>query len=57
MACERVPGITLEESRNAHDYRNLREDWTCIFEDGILAGLISARMGLNAEIHPVSTAW
>jgi hypothetical protein len=57
LAVERVPGITLEESRNAHDYAALRQDWAFNFEDGVLSGLISARMALLAELHPPTTNW
>lgn len=50
LAREAVPNITPEELRNPHDFAALKEHPTFEFEDGILSGLISAQVALNAEI-------
>ena len=50
LAREAVPNIGPEDLRNAHDFPELREHPTFEYEDGILAGLISAQMALRAEI-------
>ena len=50
LAREVVPNITPEELRNPHDFPKLKEHATFEFEDGLLSGLISARVALNAEI-------
>ncbi len=50
LAREAVPNITPEELRNPHDFPQLKEHPTFEFEDGILSGLISAQVALNAEL-------
>ncbi|RYZ36764.1 MAG: hypothetical protein EOO71_30550 [Myxococcaceae bacterium] len=50
LAREAVPNIGPEEMRNPHDFPELKEHPSFEFEDGILAGLISAHMALRAEI-------
>lgn len=50
LARDVVPNITPEELRNPHDFPELKEHPTFEFEDGILAGLISAQVALRAEI-------
>ncbi|CAM4174935.1 hypothetical protein G4177_08930 [Corallococcus sp. ZKHCc1 1396] len=50
LAREAVPNIGPEEMRNPHDFPQLKEHPSFEFEDGILAGLISAQMALRAEI-------
>lgn len=50
LAREAVPNIGPEDLRNAHDFPELREHPTFEYEDGILAGLISAQIALKAEI-------
>jgi hypothetical protein len=50
LAREVVPHITPEELRNPHDFPKLKEHPTFEFEDGLLSGLISAQVALNAEI-------
>lgn len=50
LAREAVPNIGPEDLRNAHDFPELREHPTFEYEDGILAGLISAQIALRAEI-------
>ena len=50
LAREAVPNIGPEDLRNAHDFPELKEHPTFEYEDGILAGLISAEIALRAEI-------
>ena len=50
LAREVVPNITPEELRNPHDFPKLKEHPTFEFEDGLLAGLISAQVAMRAEI-------
>jgi hypothetical protein len=50
LAREVIPHLNPEDLRNAHDFPALREHPTFEFEDGVLAGLISARTALRAEI-------
>ena len=50
LAREVVPHITPEELRNPHDFPQLKEHPSFEFEDGLLSGLISAQIALNAEI-------
>ncbi|MFL5345008.1 MAG: hypothetical protein ACJ8AT_09445 [Hyalangium sp.] len=50
LAREAVPNIGPEDLRNAHDFPELKEHPTFEYEDGILAGLISAQIALRAEI-------
>jgi hypothetical protein len=50
LAREVVPHITPEELRNPHDFPQLREHPYFEFEDGLLSGLVSAQVALNAEI-------
>lgn len=41
------PGVTLEDIRNPQDFPQLLSDPDFNFEDGILAGLLSAQMALR----------
>jgi hypothetical protein len=50
LAREVIPHITPEELRNPHDFPQLKEHPTFEFEDGLLSGLISAQVAMNAEI-------
>jgi hypothetical protein len=50
LAREAVPNIGPEDLRNAHDFPELKAHPTFEYEDGILAGLISAQVALRAEI-------
>jgi hypothetical protein len=50
LAREVVPNITPEELRNPHDFPQLKEHPSFEFEDGLLSGLISAQIALNAEV-------
>ena len=53
LANRLVPGATLEDIRNPHDFPALRDDPDFNFEDGILAGLLSARMALRANLTKI----
>lgn len=46
-----VPDIGAEETRNPHDFPALRASDAFNYEDGILAGLLSARMAIAAHEH------
>jgi len=46
-----VPGITPEDARNPHDFPALRACDAFNFEDGILAGILAARMAIAAELN------
>ncbi|HZI03028.1 MAG TPA: hypothetical protein VEZ71_03340 [Archangium sp.] len=50
LAREVVPHLNPEDLRNPHDFPKLKEHPTFEFEDGILSGLISAQVAVNAEI-------
>ena len=50
LARQAVPNIGPEDLRNAHDFPELREHPTFEYEDGLLAGLISAQIAVRAEI-------
>lgn len=45
-----VPDLTPEDMRNPQDFPALATDPTFNYEDGLLAGLRSARMALRAEL-------
>ena len=45
------PSITREDLFNPHDFPELERSSLFNFEDGILAGLISAQMGLRANVY------
>lgn len=49
LAREAVPNLGPEDVLNPHDHPELKAHPTFEFEDGILAGLISAQMALRAE--------
>jgi len=55
LAQRLVPGATPEDIRNPQDLQLLKTDPDFNFEDGILAGLLSAQMALRAESNPVSS--
>ena len=50
LAREAVPNIGPEDVLNPHDFPQLKAHPTFEFEDGLLSGLISAQVALNAEI-------
>ena len=45
------PGLTDEDLRNPHDFPDLFGDPDWQFEDGQLAGLVSARVALKARLE------
>jgi len=51
LARQSVPGITVEDLRNPQDFAILMSNARFNFEDGILAGYISARTAVLAEIN------
>ncbi|MGC9328283.1 MAG: hypothetical protein ACP5I1_11660 [Candidatus Hinthialibacter sp.] len=51
IAREFIPGLTPEDLRNPQDYPELINNPRFNFEDGILAGCLSARMALLHEIN------
>ena len=44
------PGLTSEDVRNAHDFREL-DDSDFHYEDGLLAGLLAAQTALRARFR------
>lgn len=50
LAREAVPYVSSEDVMNPNDFPELKAHPTFDYEDGILAGLISAQMALRAEI-------
>ena len=60
LARNLIPDLCPEDLRNPHDYPLLRASDIFNYEDGILAGLLSARMAIAAEVgiavasHPVA---
>lgn len=51
LAREAVPHISPEDVMNPHDFPELKAHPTFEYEDGILAGLVSAKIALRAEIR------
>lgn len=49
------PRLTPEDLRNFDDFPDLRDNPRFNFEDGILAGYLSARTALLAELNQKST--
>lgn len=52
LAREAVPHISPEDVLNPNDYPELKAHPRFDYEDGILAGLLSAQMALRAELRP-----
>ena len=50
LAREAVPHISSEDVLNPHDYPELKAHPTFEYEDGLLAGLLSAQMAFRAEV-------
>lgn len=50
LAREAVPHISAEDVLNPNDYPELKAHPTFDYEDGLLAGLLSAQMALRAEL-------
>jgi hypothetical protein len=53
VAQDIVPHLTPEEVQNPQDYPEIAGDAMFNFEDGLLAGLMSARMALRNNIFDV----
>lgn len=51
LAREAVPHISAEDVLNPNDYPALKAHPTFDYEDGLLAGLISAQIALRAELR------
>jgi hypothetical protein len=49
IAREAVPNLGPEDVLNPHDFPELKAHPSFEFEDGLLAGLISAQMAIRAE--------
>ncbi len=56
IARELRPGLTPEDILNPQDYPQLVGDHVFNYEDGLLAGLISAQIALRAEHRRVVDA-
>jgi hypothetical protein len=46
------PGLTDEDLRNPHDFPNVFNDPAWQYEDGQLAGLVSAQVALKSRLVP-----
>jgi hypothetical protein len=53
VAQDILPHLTLEQAQHPHDYPEVAEDAMFNFEDGILAGLMSARQAIRSNIVAV----
>lgn len=53
LARQAVPHISAEDVMNPNDYPELKAHPTFDYEDGILAGLISAQVAIRAELRQV----
>lgn len=51
LAREAIPHISADDVMNPNDYPELKAHPTFDYEDGILAGLISAQIALRAELR------
>ena len=51
LAREAVPNMGPEDVLNPHDFPELKAHPTFEYEDGLLAGLLSAQMALRAELR------
>src|SRR5688500_1681783 len=51
LAREAVPHISSEDVMNPNDYPELKAHPTFDYEDGILAGIISAQIAFRAELR------
>jgi hypothetical protein len=56
VAQDIMPQLTAEQAQNPHDYPEIADDAMYNFEDGLLAGLISARMALRTNVFEVYRA-
>jgi hypothetical protein len=51
LAREAVPNLGPEDVLNPHDFPELKAHPTFEFEDGLLAGLLSAQVAVRAELR------
>ncbi|MBX5481430.1 MAG: hypothetical protein IRZ16_06225 [Myxococcaceae bacterium] len=51
LAREAVPNISPEDVLNPHDFPELKQHPTFEFEDGLLSGLVAAKIAVRAEIN------
>jgi hypothetical protein len=54
LAREALPHLSAEDVLNPFDFPELKAHPTFDYEDGILAGLISAQIALRAELRQLS---
>lgn len=52
LAREAVPNLGPEDVLNPHDFPELKAHPTFEYEDGLLAGLVAAKIALRAELRP-----
>jgi hypothetical protein len=50
VALDILPHLSSEQMQDPHDYPEVVEDTIFNFEDGFLAGLLSARMALRTNV-------
>lgn len=53
LARQAVPHISSEDVMNPNDYPELKAHPTFDYEDGILAGLISAQVAIRTELRSI----
>jgi hypothetical protein len=56
VAQDIMPHLTAEQAQNPQDYPEIAADAMYNFEDGLLAGLISARMALRTSVFEAHRA-
>jgi hypothetical protein len=56
VALDILPDLTPEQMQDPHDYPEVVEDAMFNFEDGTLAGLMSARLALRTNVFDVHRA-
>lgn len=56
LARQFYPGVTPEDIRNPQDFEKLQSNAHFNFEDGILAGYISAKMAFLAEARALHSS-
>jgi hypothetical protein len=53
VALDILPDLAPEQVHDPHDYPEVTDDAMFNFEDGVLAGLMSARMALRTNVFEV----
>jgi hypothetical protein len=56
VALDILPDLPPEQMQDPHDYPEVADDAMFNFEDGVLAGLMSARMALRTNVLEVYRA-